>query len=45
MKDDDIIDIGLRPMGRIAWQRVVEHADAGHAMALNGQFSRSTGET
>lgn len=37
--DDDIIDIGLRQMGVEAWQRVVDHINAGKRVLLDGRIS------
>lgn len=36
---DDVIDVGLRQMGPEAWQRVVDHIDAGKPVLLSGRIA------
>ncbi len=36
---DDIIDIGLKQMPPEAWQRIVDHIDAGKPVLLDGRVA------
>ncbi len=35
---DDIIDVGLKQMNPEAWQRIVDHIDAGKPVLLDGHI-------